>query len=262
MSHPKCFSKKNISHNKDILMIQVIHRAVDIIEYIATDVHKAHSLSEIAEHLKLNQATCANIIKTLVERNFIEQMGYKKGYKLGYMIYRLGNIGSFEEQLIKVSTDPMEHLRSKLNETCLLAILRKQNRVTIHQVNAERDLMVRSSIEKVAYNSASGRYLLAYLGDAELEDFIAKYGLPSVDEWPEATNETRFWEQIKRIRNDGYSKQVTPTHIIGFAYGIQKEGKVIASLSVYLPLSRLKEHGEKEIISSTIKTAQEIEKLI
>ena len=40
-------------------MIQVIHRAVDIIEYIATDVHKAHSLSEIAEHLKKKK----NLIK-------------------------------------------------------------------------------------------------------------------------------------------------------------------------------------------------------
>lgn len=243
-------------------MIQVIRRAFDIIEYIASDTSKAHSLSEIATSLGLNQATCANILKTLVERNFVEQIGFKKGYKLGYMIYRLGRIGTFDDQLLKASIEPMEHLRNQLNETCLLAVLRKQNRVVIHQSNAERDLMVKSAIEKNAYISASGRFLLASLSDEELTEHIELYGLPKSDEWPEAISNVKFWEQIKRIRYDGFSKQVTSTHIIGFAYGIRSKGRVMGSLSVYLPLSRLIEHGEKEIIAATISTAIKIEQSI
>ncbi len=243
-------------------MIQVIKRAFDIIEFIASDTTKPHSLSSIAAYLGLNQATCANILKTLVERNYIEQVGFKKGYKLGYMIYRLGHIGTVEDQLLKASIEPMNQLRLLLNETCLLAVLRKQNRVIIHQCNAERDLMVKSAIEKNAYNSATGRFLLANLQDEELEEHIEKFGLPKMEEWPEATNLNKFWEQIKRIRNEGFSRQVTATHIIGFAYGIKSKGRVIGSISVYLPLSRLVEHGEKNIVSATINTALIIEQSI
>ena len=59
-------------------MIQVINRALDIIEFIAREPEKPKSLSDIANTLELNAGTCANIIKTLVERNYIEKLEYKK----------------------------------------------------------------------------------------------------------------------------------------------------------------------------------------
>ena len=65
-------------------MIQVVNRALDILEFIAKDKNKIYSLTEIADALELNHATCANIIKTMVNRNFIDQIGHKKGYRLGF----------------------------------------------------------------------------------------------------------------------------------------------------------------------------------
>ena len=50
-------------------MIQVIHRALNILELIARDRNKEYGLSEIADRLGLNHGTCANIIKTLVVRS-------------------------------------------------------------------------------------------------------------------------------------------------------------------------------------------------
>jgi DNA-binding IclR family transcriptional regulator len=70
-------------------MIQVLHRAFDILELCASDKEKAHTLSEIAEKLQLNPTTCANIIKTMVTRNYLEQVGYKKGYRLGAKAFHL-----------------------------------------------------------------------------------------------------------------------------------------------------------------------------
>ena len=64
-------------------MIQVINRALNILEIIAHDHNKEWGLSEIANELELNHGTCANILKTLVQRGYVEQMGLKKGYKLG-----------------------------------------------------------------------------------------------------------------------------------------------------------------------------------
>ena len=56
-------------------MIQVIHRALDIVEFIARDPDKEFGLGEIAESLELNKGTCANIIKTLVNRGYLDQSG-------------------------------------------------------------------------------------------------------------------------------------------------------------------------------------------
>src|SRR5690606_28183017 len=166
-------------------MIQVLHRAFDILELIARDNTRALSLGEIASTLQLNHATCANIIKTMVTRNYLEQLGPKKGYKLGYMAYHVVGNSSFEDKLKRSAAELMEELTSEINETSLLAILKQQNRVIVHQVHAEHELMVRSAVEKSAYNSASGRLLVAMLGEEERAVFITKYGLPTRDVWPE-----------------------------------------------------------------------------
>ncbi len=243
-------------------MIQVVNRAIDIIEFIASDTSKDHRLSDIATHLNLNQGTCANIIKTLVDRNYLEQTGYKQGYKLGYRLYQFGGESSFEEKLVKIGIEPMNNLCAKFNETCILAVLKKQNRVIIHQANAERDLMVKSSTEKIVYDSASGRFLLAAMEDEELNEFIEKFGLPSKEVWAEASTREGLKVQIDKIRKQGYARQETVSHIIGLAFGISSNKKVLASLSIYLPSSRMKEHGEKEILKYTKLIAQQIEEAL
>lgn len=71
-------------------MIQVIHRALNIMEYIATDPERPKELGDIAEELKLHAATCANIIKTLVTRQYLVKLEKQKGYLLGPMFHRMG----------------------------------------------------------------------------------------------------------------------------------------------------------------------------
>lgn len=244
-------------------MIQVLHRAFDILELIARDNTRALSLGEIASALQLNHATCANIIKTMVTRNYLEQLGPKKGYKLGYMAYQVVGDRSFEDRLKRSASELMEGLTAQINETCLLAILRRQLRVIVHQVHAERDLMVRSSTEKEAYNSASGRLLVAMLSDEERDAFIEKFGLPTGDIWPEATTESGLRQELDVIRQRGYARQVTASHIFGLACAVLGKGQVVASLSVYLPVSRLVGQKEAQVLEALRETALRIgEKLL
>ena len=52
-------------------MIQVINRALNILEILAQEPDKEFGLSEIATAVELNAGTCANILKTLVYRNYV-----------------------------------------------------------------------------------------------------------------------------------------------------------------------------------------------
>lgn len=237
-------------------MIQVINRAFDIIEFVARDTKKDYALSEIADALKLNHATCANILKTMVERNYLEQTGYKKGYRLGHMMQQITGNNSYEQELMNAATDEMEKLTQKMNETSLLAVLRKNTRIALHHVNANRDLMVKSSVEKLAYDSASGRFLVAMLDDQKLDEFLRKYGLPSTDIWKEASTERSFKNEIQKIRRVAYATQTTKTHIVGIATGIAKGKQTVASLSMYLPESRCSEKVLRDIIVQLHKTSE------
>lgn len=108
-------------------MIQVIHRALSILEVIASSPKEDLSLSEIADSLQLNHGTCANILKTLVNRNYVEQIGAKKGYKLGYMAYQLTNSYTYYAELKEIAKPLIERLRDSINETVILSIIEGGN---------------------------------------------------------------------------------------------------------------------------------------
>jgi len=243
-------------------MIQVINRAFDIIEFLSKDVNRAFTLSEIADSLDLNRATCANIIKTMINRNYLEQVGPKKGYKLGFMMYQAGGDGSIEEKLKKIAANEMEVLTNEIKETSLLAVLKGCERVIIHQVQSVSDLMVRAPLKNEAYYTPSGRLLVAMLDEPDLKEFLSKYGYPTKDRWPEAATKRKFESELEKIRTQGYATHLPPSQVFGIAYGIKQKGKTVASLSVYLPASRLTEVVQKKLIEKLHATARLISKKI
>ncbi|WP_339867035.1 IclR family transcriptional regulator [uncultured Algoriphagus sp.] len=241
-------------------MIQVVNRALDILEFIAKDKNKIYSLTEIADALELNHATCANIIKTMVNRNFIDQIGHKKGYRLGFMVFQIAGNTYYEQELLKAASHEMELLTAAINETCLLGVLKKDIRVAIHQVIANNELNVKSSLEKSAYNSASGRVLVASLSNTLLQEYVEKYGIPSADFWKEGATLAGFKKEVQKIKEQGYATQTTKSHIVGIAVPIYKQNTVVASLSIYLPESRFIEMTRSNILATLNKAANSISK--
>lgn len=243
-------------------MIQVIHRAFDILELCAKNPDKIHSLSDIADKFELNHGTCANIMKTLVLRNYIEQVGHKKGYRLGSMAYHLTGNFSFRKDLVKIAGKPMQELVEELNETCLLSVLRKTDlkRIVLHEVHSNQELSVRTTIEKDAYNSATGRLLLAFLPEKEIKAVIEKFGPPDKVVWPEATDRESFIRELSRIREYGLAIQYDRNHIVGLAIPVLKEDETVASLSVYMPEMRYRGDMKDIALSRLKQAAQEINK--
>src|SRR5690242_10957755 len=117
-------------------MIQVIHRALDILELVSDEPGKSKTLTEIADQLHLNHGTCANILKTLVSRNYIEKLPGKKGYQLGHMTTELSGKKNLRERLVSSAREEMENLTKKFNENTLLSILKGNQRVAILRVNS------------------------------------------------------------------------------------------------------------------------------
>lgn len=240
-------------------MIQVIHRAIDIIEYIARDPERPKALSDVADAVGLNHGTCANILKTLVARDFIEQVGTKKGYILGAKAYSLTGNDSYRKDLIDAATDEINRLTATLNENVLVAVLKGNQRIVLTRTNSEHDLQVRTPDHKDAYNAASGRLLLAFLTDAEVAKFTAKYGLPSAEVWPEATTPDLFREALAQIRREELALQATVgRQVIGLAVPIRKADKVVASLSIYLPEYRYMTVDKSRLVRDLFAAAQAI----
>lgn len=241
-------------------MIQVLHRAFDILELCAQKKEGTLTLSEIADKFELNHATCANIMKTLVKRNYIEQVGYKKGYRLGSMAYQLTGNFSFRKELVQLAKKPVQEFVEELNETCLLAILRKTDlkRVVLYENQSSHELSVKTNTEKDAYNSSTGQLLLAYLTEKEMDAIVDKFGLPNQLFWPATDTCEKLHQTLSKIRKQGFVIQKTSNHVVGIAVPVYKEGAVVASLSVYLPEIRYQGALKEIVINRLQQVAEQI----
>jgi DNA-binding IclR family transcriptional regulator len=239
-------------------MIQVLHRALDIMEFISKDRYKEFGLGEIADNLKLNHSTCANIIKTLVSRDYVHQSGRKRGYKLGPKSYYLSGNYSNKKDLLRVSVVPMRILCASLNESCILAIVKDNMRVNLHKELSTHELqVVTSGEEKDAYLTATGRVILACMDSGERNLFFQKYGLPD-EKWLEGKTKHDLIKELDKIRKKQLAIHYDGAHIVGVGAPIYKNDKVIASLGVYLPVVRFSNKTQELIFSEIGKMARQI----
>lgn len=235
-------------------MIQVVNRALNILEIIAKSPDKELGLSEIANTVELNHGTCANILKTLVSRDYVEQTAAKKGYKLGYMAFQLTNANSYNTELINVAKIPMDDLRNNINETVILSIIKNDRRILLSESQCTHEIQVRTTIESSVYRATTGRMILAHYSPKELNDFIDKIGLPTEEEWPEVKNKAELMQLLNEIRINNIELSWNKNHVVGLATPVLKKGKVIASLGIYLPDIRFGKSEKNNIIKQLKQT--------
>lgn len=245
-------------------MIQVLHRALDIMEYCSKQPEKEHLLNEIADHLGLNHSTCANILKTLVNRKYIEQTGCRKGYRLGNMTYRLTENSFFRESLIRTSKPFMVELCDKVNETVILAVYNKHSnkRIVLHSEYCDHELQVRSRKDKDIFDTSTGRLLIAYSSKEDRQYIIQNTGLPSPAIWPEATTYEKLEHEFDKIREAGIVLQITASRIVGVAVPVFNKDIVIASLGIYLPEIRFMGELRSLIFDYLVHAGEQLSKKI
>ncbi len=241
-------------------MIQVLNRAFDILDYLSVEPDRPKGLGQIAGDLGLHPATCANILKTMVRRGFVDQSAPKSGYTLGPAAYRLARSGPYRRGLVAASEPPMTALAKQLQETVLIAVLRGHERVVPCQVEGDQDLQVRSDIASVSnlYETVTGRLLLAFLPADRLETFIIRYGLPENGAWPNVRTKTQTYAALKKIRRDGKTLETSKPQIAAAAYPIWENETVVAALGLFLPKFRFKGEHRRKVLAGLVATADEI----
>lgn len=241
-------------------MIKAIIKALDILEFLADNKNREVALSEIADTLAMDHGTCANIIKTLSSRGYIQQKAPRQGYKFGYMPYKLTNSAINNEELTKIAREEIDRLGEELNETAILSCITNDKRVVLYDTIPERELVVRTNVDKTIYSANTGRVILANYSPGHLEKLIIRLGIPSEEEWPDIyiSNNPKgeLINQLMNIKSRGYEVYYDKNGIVGVAAPIFKKEHVVGSVGVYMP--KLRFTNEQDVINLVIETASRI----
>ncbi len=237
-------------------MIQVINRSIDILEYVAEEINRPKLMGNIAQDLNLNTSTCANIIKTLVNRGLLRKAHDEKGYLIGARLTEISNGSLGFSDLIDRANHLFADKPKTLDENCLIAVLKEDKRQIIFNKASTQLIQATTPTEKLAYDSSTGRLLIAFLEEKELQLYIKKYGLPNKNTWSKATSRIGFFDEIKRIKSQGYALIEDTVQVVGVATPIYKNDKVIASCSIYLPAFRFTGKLKPEMIAQAIQLSK------
>lgn len=245
-------------------MIQSVLKAMKMIELLGSNPAREFSVSEISACLNLDKGTCTNILKTLASGGFVQQDGPRKGYKLGYGMYKLTTGSVDNDELTKIAREDIELLGRKFNETAMLSVIRNDKRISLYSTEPDRNLVVRTSSDKSVYAANTGRVILANYAPLHQEKFIIRMGLPSEAEWPEVFNDSNpsgaLQNALMQIKRDGYAIQIDSNGIIGMAAPLFKKGHVAGSIGIYLPIGRME--NKTEMLEAVIATAGKINRKI
>lgn len=245
-------------------MIQVLDRAFTILEIVSSDPERDWPVGELAQRLGINQTTCTNIVRSLYELGYLESTEGRRGYRLGPMAYNLTRNGPYKRQLVDAARPAVEALVRRIRETALVSVLRRTKKVVLFQVDRDDAYQLqRDFVERQPpFSTATGRLLVAYLSDRELEALVASEGPPGAL-WDGIENVAELRSACEAIREAGLCEAPAVNGgLMGVGVPIFRASDCVASLGVFMPLDRYSDDHREEVLEHMKRTAAEISEQI
>ncbi len=199
------------------------HQALVILEHVAE--HGPIGTSEIARQLKLHRTVVHRLLSTLHGRGFVRRVD--EGFLPGITLLRISQY--VEPELVGAARPVLEALAEQHGETFILTIAVEDDAVQIEQCAGANHLVrveLARGFRHPLYRGASGRSILAYLPDEDVDRLLAS-----------ADNAAAIRRQLAVVRRDGYatSRDELSNGVHGMSVPILQDGMPVASVGVVLP---------------------------
>ncbi len=209
------------------------------------------TLSGLSHKLNQPKSVVFRLLSTLKEGDYISQDPRTKKYRLGTAIYFLGAVAESQMVLRKQAYEIMRNLADLTRETVILSLLDNHGSVCIEMIESPHRVKVMAEIGRrlKLYSGAPHKTLLAYYPEDELElalpEKLEAIGPRSI------VDRELLITQLAEIRNQGYaiSQEERSPGVGSVSAPIRdKTQKVIASLSLAIPLNRFTEERIPQLV--------------
>ena len=230
-------------------------RILDILELVAAE-PDVHTLSSISQRLDLPKSSIFPILQEMTARNFLVLTKTQR-YAIGFAAYCVGSSYLRQFHFLDAVGSVLEEMTNACQEATHFAVLDKGDVLYLKKVNSPQPIRMISYVGNrvPAYATALGKALLM---DDSLDELKALYpdGLTKIT--PQTID--RFdvlYAQLQEAKKEGitYEKEESNQYIRCAAVPVRKEGKIIAALSVAVPVFRYDE-AKKRLIHRLLLDAQ------
>ncbi|MGE5483558.1 MAG: IclR family transcriptional regulator [Ignavibacteriales bacterium] len=156
---------------------RAVDRALRLLKCFSFE-QREMSLADLRKAVGLPKTTVLRLITSLENEGFLVRDRLTQKYRLGIILFQLGNIVFSNLDLRRIALPVMEELSRKTGETINLNICHGNSRLCIEKIEGSHDLRQFVEVGKSLplYKGASGKTLLAHLPDKEKERVLAEAG--------------------------------------------------------------------------------------
>jgi IclR family KDG regulon transcriptional repressor len=250
--------------NDDRYTIEILDKALDVVEALAESEGNAQSPGELARRLNINRSRTYRILKTFERRGYVEVDEQAQGFRLGLRFIPLGEYVRKSVDLDKKAAPILMELAETTGDAANLLVRYENSAICIDHYLGSYSLQVIANLDKPIplYIGASPKILLAWLPEAERDEIIE-----SLELFPYTaktiTDKGVLRKRLDQIRKRGYEIDEGDFEVGVMAVGapvFDFSGKVVAGLTVTTPEARYTRAREGKILEAVVRAAQNLSK--
>ena len=235
--------------DKDVYYIEVVGRALDVLEVFAQEQKSQLSLKEIADRVNQSMNTVFRLLYTLAAHGFIVKTN--KQYELGSKLLDLTRAKMRHTDVVALARPHMDALLGRFRETVNLGVIMdgKVRYVEVRESPERFRLVEQVGGTDPLHCTALGKAHLAFLPFAEVRDLLKIHGMPKVTEHTLHTL-AALKADLETIRARGYAIDPQESMLGGFCIAapiLDGNGRPVAAISVAGPYMRLNERLVPEV---------------
>ena len=147
--------------------IQVLERAFHVLELVAQDTERPHTVGELAEMSGLKVQTLSKIVRTMTVLGYLENTGRKSGYIIGEKLLRLAESYRDPDTLRRLVQPHLKFYAEQIGEYICFSVLRGYYKRIVCKIRAKEAnprFQYTFPAEENAFESLSGICLVARSG--------------------------------------------------------------------------------------------------
>jgi DNA-binding IclR family transcriptional regulator len=238
---------------------KALTRALDVLASF-TNPTLSMSMKEISQRAEIPESTLFRVLLTLQAKGYLSQNA-DGSYVLAPRVVH-GKLYERAEWLREVSHPKLQTLARQFDETTSMAFLFEDHIRVIDSIESFHDIRAINKVGRILppYASSMGKSITAFQERSTIDRIIEVYGLFRRTEHTN-TDRRAIYEEFESIRKSGFAFDQGEAMEGGLCIGAPiytDTGSVEASLSISVPLNRMKNEREKEILSGLLRVAGDL----
>ena len=238
-------------------------RTVELLEVLSAS-DRPLTLTELHRALNYPKSSLYMLLQTLVGRGWVELDAERGSYGIGVRALLVGTSYLDHDPVVRAAIRVMEQVRRDVNETVHLARLDGPDVVYLASRESEHHLRVVSRVGRrlPAHATSLGKALLAQRSPDEV-DALLPAELTALTPGT-VTDRAALHEQLAGFRVLGYAREREEnTPGLGcFAVALPYRSPVIDAMSCSVPLGRLDDAHQAQIVAALLDAARQITELL